>query len=271
MHYRIKGFTVLELLITIVIIGILGSVITASYLYFLDKARYATNRMLIHQLVQTISYVQNDNRKYALSELDKEAMVTFYEYYHEATLDEDRLHDVGMNGREHLLIIVTFQDVYTVYNYHLNEYFHTRDFEAIEGLIIKKTEPLVGQLIDEMVMLDPIKVLGIPTIPMGAKEFYLYRYEAEGFTCDIYFRKVMIEEAILTFDSSVSREAVFTEISRLITLNTVIYLQEEAVNRQFLVYRGYRNNLSNDTMFAFGTNELIGSYDRNFNFILRIN
>jgi prepilin-type N-terminal cleavage/methylation domain-containing protein len=273
MHYRTKGFTVLELLITIVIIGILGSIITGSYLYFVDKARYVHNRQLIHQLVQTISCVQNDNRGYSLTELDKEAMITFYEYYLEVSLDDKRLHDVGMSADEHLIIIVTYQDAFTAYNYHLNEYFHTTDVNEIAGLIEQKIETVIGRLKDEIVLLDPIRVLGIPTIPMGTKEFYLFRYETEAFTCDIYFRKAMIDETVLTFDASLGRSAVFSEISKLITINTIRILKEKAgglTGLKFLVYKGYKNNLSNDTMFAFTTNDLIGAYDHNYNFILRI-
>ena len=74
-HTSVRGFTLIELMVVLVIIGVLAALIVPNVLNRADEARVTAARTDVNNLIQALKLYKLDNQRYPSSEQGLEALV----------------------------------------------------------------------------------------------------------------------------------------------------------------------------------------------------
>ena len=81
MRRRIQqGFTLIELMVVLLIIGVLAALIVPNVLDRADDARVTAAKTDVHTLMQSLKLYQLDNQRYPTAELGLQALLTKTNY-----------------------------------------------------------------------------------------------------------------------------------------------------------------------------------------------
>ena len=72
---RSRGFTLIEIMVVLVIIGVLGALIVPNLIERIDDSKVTAARTDINQLIQALKLYKIDNQRYPSSEQGLEALV----------------------------------------------------------------------------------------------------------------------------------------------------------------------------------------------------
>lgn len=183
-----NGFTLVELIVVIAIIGILSTVMIVGYDSFIEKAKISNNQVFINDIVRTIRTIEIKEKKVNIREMTKNQFANLYKDYHAVYLNSERFYDLGLDANGNLIIIVVYKGLYTVYNYDTGEYANYKNETEVATLIGGPQEsetPIEFGLVNESI---PLKTF-VDTSEDTSIQCYLYRNQEYR----IYFLRDIID------------------------------------------------------------------------------